>query len=407
MNFFENITLRRTRTKSLSETTANDVSTNDVSCNNMTLDGTTNSMPNISDDEENDKVQDLLREIGELKSQLLAAHEEINNLSLENSELKQTINNLNKKCQIMKNATLNLSTEIGTPKRNVRLSTPCRKQHSKTDLDLSQNTVQGGCEQGSMSNKVKTTLKFVKETSECHQKNARNSSQLQHKKRNKLCIVSNENSKYSICETPPVTVISPDLKKNKLCILSNIRSRNAVQVIEDTFGQNFTYCHYMFPNSSTERLLNNIDTKLLDFGLDDYCIIMLGEKDLKTSSNCLHMVETITKCLKHIINTNVIVCSPTYILGSPIYNYKVEVFNNLLAKEINSGSYAYYFDTNSYLSFDMFSSVTGTIKNSAIIHIYRKIMEGIKIDIDYYHNSTTLTNLNVNSESIDFFRNSC
>ncbi|KAJ8709735.1 hypothetical protein PYW08_009739 [Mythimna loreyi] len=159
MNFFENITLRRTRTKSLSETT--EINTNDVSCINTTLDGTTNSMPNISDDEENDKVQNLQREIEELKSQLLAAHDEITNLSIENSELKQNISTLNNKYQLVKNATRKLTTEVGTTLNNVRLSTPNKKQHTTIQLDLTRKTVQEDYKPDTTS-RVKTTLKFNK-----------------------------------------------------------------------------------------------------------------------------------------------------------------------------------------------------------------------------------------------------
>lgn len=89
MSFFQNITQRRTRTKSLSKTSTIDPTIDVINTSNLTLDGPTNNMPNISDDnDENGHIQEIQKQIEELKLQLSAAHEEIDNLSIENTELK-------------------------------------------------------------------------------------------------------------------------------------------------------------------------------------------------------------------------------------------------------------------------------------------------------------------------------
>ncbi|CAB3234199.1 unnamed protein product [Arctia plantaginis] len=128
MNFFENITLRRRR-RSISGTE----SYNECSSRNTTIEGATISAPNISVDED-DEIDDLKRQISELQSQLQAAHEEINNLSIENTDLKNTLEEINKKHSLVKKATKILSTEICTPikKRNSRRSTPCKKSKPHT-----------------------------------------------------------------------------------------------------------------------------------------------------------------------------------------------------------------------------------------------------------------------------------
>lgn len=51
-------------------------------------------MPDISEDEDDNRITIYKKEIEELKNQLLSAHREIEILSLENSKLKQSNDDL-------------------------------------------------------------------------------------------------------------------------------------------------------------------------------------------------------------------------------------------------------------------------------------------------------------------------
>lgn len=112
MNFLENITFRRTRVQS-------EPTNEDSDIISQTLNYTSNSMPDISDDEEEHKIKTLNDEIQMLKSQLNSAHKEIEILTLENSKLKQTNEDLVKKNTIYKKITDSpLKHRSLTPKKN-------------------------------------------------------------------------------------------------------------------------------------------------------------------------------------------------------------------------------------------------------------------------------------------------
>lgn len=83
--------------------------------------------------------------------------------------------------------------------------------------------------------------------------------------------------------------------------------------------------------SRTKLLLTNLNNKLLNFTMNDYCIILLSDHD-KKDSNCIELINIIGNLIKHIYYTNLITCTPTYyVLGAPIHNYKIELFNSLLS----------------------------------------------------------------------------
>lgn len=83
--------------------------------------------------------------------------------------------------------------------------------------------------------------------------------------------------------------------------------------------------------------------------------------------------------INSITNTNVIIIAPTYICGKPLYNYRVELFNNMLYNDIYSTDCSYLLDSNKYLTIDMFSLITGKIKKSGVKHILEKISDYISI----------------------------
>lgn len=129
-SFFENITLRRTRTRSLAET-----SLEKSYINNSTLDGSTNSLPNTSDDD-SEVTQDLKCQIEKLKLDLLSAQEEINVLSIENSSLKSSLLEITNKCELLKKTAKMLSTDVGSPNPETsKLLTPMKQLTQQTTVE--------------------------------------------------------------------------------------------------------------------------------------------------------------------------------------------------------------------------------------------------------------------------------
>ncbi|KAF9410398.1 hypothetical protein HW555_010524 [Spodoptera exigua] len=109
----------------------------------------------------------------------------------------------------------------------------------------------------------------------------------------------------------------------------------------------YNICHYITPNGSTEQLLNGIQTKLRDYTMTDYCIILIGE-DFKTTSNYDNDILLIRKILKQVSHTNIIICFPTYKLTNynNLYNWRIETFNNLLYLDLIKHEHAFYLDSN-------------------------------------------------------------
>lgn len=330
MYSFENITQRRRRrSESAIETS------NECSSNNSTIEGATNnSVPNIIDDE-NEEMEQLKCQISELNSQLQTAHEEINNLSIENTELKKTIEYMNIKHKIVEKATKKLASEIGTPNKRIKLITP----HKKTLSKVHQYNSRCG------------TPDFFTPTQDT----------LQDK--------SVQSARQKINNTFQG-------EKSKLCIISSNTTNKILPIAENTFPHH-QICHYLLQRCGIKKLLGSIHTKLIDYTMKDYCIIFIGEDDFLQTSNYFDIIMNINETLSAIKHTNIILCLPIYKYNyySTMYNFRIEMFNKLLYQDIQSYNYATLFDTNLNLLFDftMFQRYSGRINNYAVTNIFKDL----------------------------------
>ncbi|KAJ2944204.1 hypothetical protein O0L34_g18181 [Tuta absoluta] len=67
-----------------------------------------------------------------------------------------------------------------------------------------------------------------------------------------------------------------------------------------------------------------------------------------------------------------------------IFNHNVEIFNTLLYEDTLKNNYAYFFDSNADLTFEMFSKYTGKFMNTG----YKKLFANLRIiiqDIGLFH----------------------
>lgn len=355
MSFFENITLRsRRRSESAIETF------DDCSSNDSTIEGATNnSVPNIMNDD-NEEMEDLKHQISELNSQLLAAHEEINNLSIENSELKETIEAMNIKHKLVEKATKKLASEIGTPNKRTRLSTPLRetlhKQHREKTSSYGTEELITSTQVTLQDQKVQSTKKMTNRTTQ--------------------------------------------EQKSKLCIISSNQINKILPIAENTFPCH-QICHYLLPNRGISNLLCNIQNKLTEYTEIDNCIIFIGEDDFRQTNNYFDIIMTIRETLLAITHTNVILCLPTYKYDyySTMYNFRVEMFNNLLYQDVQSYNYATLFDSNLNLSCDytMFQKKSGRISNHGITNVFNDLKSYVYTNCD----ANTVKSQNETSSFID------
>jgi hypothetical protein len=174
-------------------------------------------------------------------------------------------------------------------------------------------------------------------------------------------------------------------KRNKICVVSSISSRNNINILNiilKTFSDTFDCFHGSYHGGRIHQLLSNLTNNIHEYTLRDYCILMVGEEDFEIHRDYDHtvLVQEIKNTLKTITHTNIIVCTPTYVCGAPIYNYRVELFNTLLNEDIQANNYAHFLDTNLGLPLNMFSFFSGKITNLGMVEIFKYIDSMIKND---------------------------
>uniref|UniRef100_A0A2A4JBF1 Uncharacterized protein n=1 Tax=Heliothis virescens TaxID=7102 RepID=A0A2A4JBF1_HELVI len=346
MDIFENVTQRKKRTgRSLSVENINTLK-------NCSLDGSTSSLPYLSDYDDDLQLQEYKKEIDSLKQELAVAHEEINNLSLENTSLKNKIMDLNKKQDLITKATKKLTIQNSTPTKTPKTKSKKSNNHTTTVIEARQNSsIQ-------QSNDISIIDPTVSPENNVHHDTTlteKNTKKHEHR---------------------------PQLKnKPKMCILSNNKTNNILSLAEDTFT-NYEVCHYLSINCGLKQLINNLHIKLTNYTLEDYCIIMIGPQDFQKTNNYVDLILHLRETLLPIQHTNVIVCVPTYKITdfNGMFNWRVESFCNLLYLDSLTHNYATFLDSNLNLKYDftMFSKFKGTVNNFGMKTIFDDLKYYIK-----------------------------
>ena len=160
-------------------------------------------------------------------------------------------------------------------------------------------------------------------------------------------------------------------KEHKLCIISSNNKNKIVPIAEDIFP-NSQICHYLKPLCGIENLIDNLHTKLTNYAENDFCIIFIGEEDFRITKNYYNLTVNIRETLRAICHTNIILCLPTYKCSeySSMFNWRVEMFNNMLYLDNLTHQYAYLLDSNLQLTYEMFSHYTGRLNNHGMLNIY-------------------------------------
>ncbi|KAH9627604.1 hypothetical protein HF086_010756 [Spodoptera exigua] len=247
MNFLENITFRRRRSKG-SESNQDD--SNNTS---QTLNYTTNSMPEMSEDDETHEIKKLQDKIDELTSQLNNANKKVEILCLEISSLKEKNQELSKK---------NDSYVQKVTSSHQQQSTISKRAHSR-------------------QNKLTKTNRNIGNITSHQDSRTENKD---------VTLTSSHNRILN-------NVIKPHQHdasiKHKLCILSGEKSSRICKLIDNNYScsrNNYEICHYRKPNCNLEIILDNIDKKVQNFTKSDFCVICIGDEDFKRTQNYIELV---------------------------------------------------------------------------------------------------------------------
>lgn len=369
-NFLENITFRRHRNYS-------DSDINESNIIDGTLDGTRNSLPNISDDEDDDKVKELMETIKKLTSELNSAHEEITSLNLENNSLRLTNKELMKKNELYKKVT-------NSPLKQQK--TQDSKNSKRTNKDISTQTPKH--ENKRSTNDEQTQTNLTNSDSNNAEKSPISKKRAKGKKSKK-----GKSETHTETENLDIAVEQPKQNKTKICILSGNTTNKVLHLAENTM-ENCAIFHHLTHGASTAQLLDNVETNVKDFTLNDYCIIMIGEDDFETTKNYVEIIYLIREKLQKIMHTNVILCAPTFKCGpySDVYNWRIETFNSLLYLDLEEHKHAYALDSNKNLAYDksMFYTISGKINDHGMKTVFRDILKMTQ-DIKNGYDSNTST----------------
>lgn len=365
----ENVTQRRyipQRTSSMSDITKDTI-----------FDSSMTSLPSISLNESWtradlwEKINALTEELKNTVCELKIAHQEIENLNGENYRLKMDLQKTHKIIENYKKINIvDNITRTPVSRRKMKKN----KRHSlDTSTSLHPNPL---ADWGRPSEHVKLLPNPLADAN-------KSLTTLSLSSGNSLSVIP-ESSNISPLPNNNTSVNSVTGTKRKLCILSNRHFTGSLNTIEDTFSSEFNFCRYLLPNFRIKELFTNLKNKLCNFTMDDYCIILLGEADFKLDCNFIELINTLTDAIKDINMTNVIICTPTYVLGAPVYNYKIELFNTLLQVELQKNQFVHFFDSNESLNYEMFSDLSGRINKFGLIHIFKTIMMNMKIDFQRF-----------------------
>lgn len=364
---YTNITFRKPSRASSLENTDNDEKT--------IFDSTMMSIPDSLHDK-SDNINDLSEQIKTLTKQLQSAHLEIENLNSENFRLKSDLQNMVKTVNTYKKICSTPERKSIAPGSSAKKCKILPNKTSNVQMTTRKENTLHSCSFSCPN----TTINADKETQTCDTNNQATS------KLATTQIKSTPFNKNITEHTRKMTSTATKRKqKNKLCVLSSQKSKGSLSIIEDIFSDYFDFCQYVFPNGTVKELVSDIENRLRNFNLNDYCILVIGENDLKDDKKYISTINMIKEAFQRVTHTNNIICCPTYITGAPIHNFRVEMFNNLIHLSIQNNKYAYLFDSNDGLSLDMFSYMTGKINNQGIRNIYERIMNNILVDIDTFN----------------------
>lgn len=385
MNSFENVTLRRKRT-----TSEPNKHNDSIMINTSTLDGTTSSLPEISDDEDTGTIIQLKNRIESLELTLKSAHNEIEKLSLENTGLKHEIENLKMTKELLKRVTY-------TPVKSKSM-TPKGKQGPRLER-IQNQPVSGPSLSDTTPTKIPEQRTPFLDTI------------------NNISFISNIVKPTQMTFTPDNqqhrrTIIHDNtvqkLKQNKMCILSTDSFNKILPIAYKTVARNTDLCHYLTSHCSINQMLHGLNEKIKGFTMNDYCILLIGNDDFYDTKDYSSIITYIRRVLKDMSHTNIIICAPTYRYGytTHVFNSRIQLFNNLLNRDILTHKYAYFFDSNYKLKYDysMFRKHSGMINNYGIRAMFDNLVELI-MDIQLYNNRTRTTGVekHLDKNELQFF----
>lgn len=373
---------------------------------------TNQSLPTNITSQDTTIVDEVRCQIEQLNYELTAANNEIDNLILQNLEQNSKIEEYDRKIKLLLKITrLDVLDHIDTlAKRNDnRLSLQPQKYYRNINMyKIGVPRLSFGKCTGSMINNMEKSYNIAANLStqldvspiaksNCNLQNE-NTENFHH---DMGTIILTDKEEF-IVETAAVKDVQRRSKNNML-ILSANNKNDILRTAQNMYDENFKICHFCKPNANVCDLIENLDEKVKNFTKQDYCIVFIGESDFKTSKNYVEIINYLREAIQGIKHTNIILGLPTYKIGSfyNMFNWRVEMFNNLLYQDNFQHKYVSLFDCNYNLQYDftMFQK-RGQLNNHGLLNIFCSLYDFVI----KYENKCDKTTTVTDTTSNNFFR---
>jgi hypothetical protein len=341
----------------------------------------------------------VLREMEETISQLSTALEttqnELDNATLENNELNRQINKLklekntlqslcysatfDRKTYKDKQAKRGHSSMLPMGCSTPTAATPTDTTDTANVLYLQQKIMVLERQLKDATNEIAVLVKQIEILSQKLQNSPNTDSTLHIKNIQKsdrvtspLLHTSQSHQAFTNCNTlKEITSI------NRLCVVSTISGKTGKKILPAILRSfdNVQCVHLATPGGRIRELLTNLPMKIQGYTKQDCCVLMIGEEDfmIREDIEPAILVQEIHSTLESLTHTNIIICTPTYICGAPLFNYRVELFNTYLNEALQNSISAHFYDSNLNLTFDMFSLQSGKLRPVGIQNILTNV----------------------------------
>lgn len=344
---------------------------------------TIHSLPNFSFDY---NALELQQGNQKLKTELETAHTEIEHLNSEITKLNNEVKQCRKTIELYKK----IDTEkLITPqtrtkkKKNRRNSSSIRISPTKPMSTTNENTLQPQeYNTSSQSDSAETNRQYTDNINPpCN--TALNSEATSYSEK-----LKNRNNTLA----PPITLKTPG-SKHRIAITSSNNKNKMLEIAERELDTKFQLCHYLYPYCGIKELFAGISERVKDYTAGDYCVIMIGEEDFHTANDYQFLVKLIRETLLKLTHTNFIICLPTFKQGAAfkaMFNFRAELFNNLLWLDVGAHKYATILDSNLHLPYEqvMYDYRYGFLKDNGMTIVIRNLN---KIINDHIRSTTHTT----------------
>lgn len=346
-----NITFRQRKSRSFTDLSIC-INEHNITNDSSSLDASIQSLPNTSITE-NEYTNKLQQQIDRQKLQIESANLEIEKISLENTELRKTIDSQEKSLLLLRRMVSDsnqniLSTPVNKKRRSTvsRNNTPTKMYSENSNKYISQictleKQVKNFQQELENSKKQIEQLNNTINTLE----NTRTIQTIKKLDNSKCSYLDKETlQSYPAQASSEITMKTENIKsknslknKSKVIVIADQLGRGVRHALQNLLGEEFTVICLCKPGAKMYDLLSSYKQDLLSLTVTDYVVLMGGIND----KNPIELKYNVEAWVNSLTNTNVLICEIPYnrLLNEKRLNYELRFickrYNNSVFVDMN------------------------------------------------------------------------